>query len=40
MRIIFQGSATPNQIGKAVQTIVQETLEKAEVKGNVKYYIT
>ncbi|HEF5065785.1 hypothetical protein [Bacillus paramobilis] len=33
MRIIFQGSATPNQIGKAVQTIVQETLEKAEVKG-------
>lgn len=33
MRIVFQGSATPQQIGKAVQEIVQETLEKAEVKG-------
>ncbi|MGN4692248.1 hypothetical protein [Bacillus cereus group sp. BfR-BA-01313] len=33
MRIIFQGSASPLQIGKAVQQIVQETLEKAEVKG-------
>jgi len=33
MRIVFQGAATPQQIGKAVQEIVQDTLSKAEVKG-------
>ena len=33
MRIIFQGSATPSQIGKAVSSILNNTLEKMEVKG-------
>lgn len=38
MRIVFQGSATPQQIGKAVEEILNNTLEKAEVKGK-KYPI-
>lgn len=33
MRIIFQGSMSPKQLGKAVQQIIEETLKKAEVKG-------
>lgn len=33
MRIIFQGSMTPKQLAKAVQTIIEDTLKKAEVKG-------
>ena len=33
MRIVFQGSATPSQIGKAVSSILNNTLEKMEVKG-------
>jgi helix-turn-helix protein len=38
MRIVFQGSATGQQIGKAVAEIISNTLEKAEVKGQ-KYPI-
>lgn len=33
MRIVFQGSATPAQLGKAVSSILTNTLEKMEVKG-------
>lgn len=33
MRIIFQGSMSPNQLGKAVEEIVLNTLEKAEAEG-------
>ena len=33
MRIIFQGSATPNQIAKGISEILSNTLEKMEVKG-------
>ncbi|MDA1509632.1 hypothetical protein PDJ86_22505 [Bacillus cereus group sp. TH36-2LC] len=33
MRIVLQGSCTPSQMGKAVQEILENTLEKAEVKG-------
>jgi hypothetical protein len=38
MRIVLQGSATAQQVGKAVQEILTNTLEKAEVKGQ-KYPI-
>lgn len=38
MRIVIQGSATPQQVGKAVQEILENTLNKAEVKGQ-KYPI-
>ncbi|MDA2738425.1 hypothetical protein PDQ75_25050 [Bacillus cereus group sp. Bc015] len=38
MRIVLQGSCTPSQMGKAVQEILENTLEKAEVKGK-KYPI-
>lgn len=38
MRIILQGSLTAQQMGKAVQEIIENTLEKAEVKGQ-KYPI-
>lgn len=38
MRIVLQGSATPQQVGKAIQEILTNTLEKAEVKGQ-KYPI-
>jgi hypothetical protein len=31
MRIVFQGSATPAQIGAAISEILTNTLEKAEV---------
>lgn len=33
MRIVLQGSATPKQVGDAIQEILTNTLEKAEVKG-------
>jgi helix-turn-helix protein len=33
MRIVLQGSATPKQVGAAIQEILANTLEKAEVKG-------
>jgi hypothetical protein len=33
MRIVFQGSATPAQLGKAISEILSNTLEKVEVKG-------
>lgn len=33
MRIVLQGSLTPTQLGKAVKEIVENTLQKAEVKG-------
>jgi len=33
MRIVFQGAATPQQVGKAVQEILNNTLEKLETKG-------
>lgn len=33
MRIVLQGSCTPAQLGKAVEEILKNTLEKAEVKG-------
>jgi hypothetical protein len=38
MRIVFQGNATAKQIGKSVQEILENTLEKAEVKSQ-KYPI-
>lgn len=38
MRIVLQGSCTPSQMGKAVQEILENTLEKAEAKGK-KYPI-
>lgn len=38
MRIVLQGSLTPQQMGKAVQEILENTLEKAEAKGQ-KYPI-
>jgi hypothetical protein len=38
MRIVFQGSATAQQIGKAIEEILNNTLEKAEAKGQ-KYPI-
>lgn len=38
MRVVLQGSCTPSQMGKAVQEILENTLEKAEVKGK-KYPI-
>lgn len=38
MRIVFQGSATPQQIGKGIAEILSNTLEKAEAKGQ-KYPI-
>ncbi|MDQ0976664.1 hypothetical protein QFZ31_006716 [Neobacillus niacini] len=33
MRIVFQGSATPQQIGKGIQEILENTLVKAKAKG-------
>ena len=33
MRIVLQGMATPSQVGKAIEEILTNTLEKAEVKG-------
>lgn len=33
MRIVFQGSMTASQMGKAVEEILSNTLEKAEAKG-------
>lgn len=38
MRLVLQGSATPKQVGDAIQEILTNTLEKAEVKGK-KYPI-
>lgn len=38
MRIVLQGMATPSQVGKAIEEILTNTLEKAEVKGK-KYPI-
>ncbi|WP_324658887.1 hypothetical protein [Bacillus cereus] len=38
MRLVLQGSATPKQVGDAIQEILANTLEKAEVKGK-KYPI-
>lgn len=36
MRIVLQGSVTPKQLGEAVKTIIEDTLEKAEAKGKKK----
>jgi helix-turn-helix protein len=33
MRIVTQGSMTANQLGKVIAEILNDTLEKAEVKG-------
>lgn len=34
MRIVIQGSLTPKQLGDTVKEIVENTLQKAEVKGS------
>ena len=37
MRLVLQGSMTPEELAKAVNEIVQDTFKKAEVKGQVQY---
>ncbi|MGF9741625.1 hypothetical protein ABEX38_30105 [Priestia megaterium] len=37
MRLVLQGTMTPEELAKAVNEIVQDTFKKAEVEGQVQY---